>query len=66
MKTINEVQPPESRILYQKMASYLTKKDLIDSLCLSLVNSDQARDGFLNMRIIGEIVTRNGMKISEK
>ena len=48
------------------MSGYLQRKGLIDPLCLSLVNADQDRKGFLDKRTIGQVVGYNGMKISNK
>ena len=40
LKTISELSPPESKQLYERMSGYLLRKNLIDTLCLSLVNAD--------------------------
>ena len=48
------------------MSGYLQRKGLIEPLCLSLVNADQDRKGFLDKRTIGQVVGYNGMKISNK
>ena len=48
------------------MGAYLTKKGLIEPLCLSLVNEDQPRLGYLMKPTIGQVVCNNGMKISGK
>ena len=66
IKTVSELSPPESKQLYEKMSGYLQRKGLIDPLCLSLVNADQDRKGFLDKRTIGQVVGYNGMKISNK
>ena len=48
------------------MGTYLTKKGLIEPLCLGLVNEDQERLGYLMKPTIGQVVCKNGMKISSK
>lgn len=52
VKTIAELTPLESKQLYEKMGSYIEKKDLVSTFCLNLVNTDQMRDGFLSRRDI--------------
>ena len=58
VKTLSELTPPESKLLYEKMGHYLSKKGLIETLCLSLVNIDPERDGFLEKHLIGDVVKR--------
>lgn len=48
------------------MGSYIQKRHLTESLCLSLVNADQTRDGFLERRDLGDILAKLGMKVSSK
>lgn len=50
--------------MYEKMGNYLNKKGLMEPLCLSLVNVDPERDGFNEKHIIGDVVNRQGMKLS--
>ena len=66
VKTLSEVSPPESKQLYEKMGRYLQKKGLVEPLCLALVNIDPERDGFAEKHLIGDVVSRQGMKISFK
>ena len=66
IKTLSELTPPESKTMYEKMANYLRKKNLIDNLCLALVNADVNRKGYLSKDVIHEVVGKNGMKISSK
>jgi len=66
MKTLSELSPPESKTLYEKMANFLRKRDLIEPLTLSLVNSDRERRGFMAQQDIVEVVRNKGMKISTK
>lgn len=44
----------------------MTKKGLIEPLCLGLVNEDQPRLGYMMKHTIGQVVSTNGMKISGK
>lgn len=66
VKTVGELTPPESKELYIKMSRYLSKKELTEPLCLSMVNIDPERDGFLEKHLIGDVVARQGMKLSFK
>lgn len=66
VKTLSELTPPESKTMYEKMGRYLQKKGLVEPLCLSLVNIDPERDGFLEKHLIGDVVSRQGMKLSFK
>ena len=64
-KTLDELDQ-ESRDIYKKMGNFIRKKRIDEEFCLTLVNHDLHRDGYINKIYINEAMVKHGMKVNTR